>query len=65
VLSKNVELTLKVLRIELTTLASVTITVMFTEDNEWLKNSGFFAACCGAKNSSISGNFSPAQYSKT
>jgi hypothetical protein len=63
VLPKNIELTFEVLGVKCATLTYVPIPIMCPQNNERLKNSGFFAAGCWAEDSSIGGNFSPTQYS--
>jgi hypothetical protein len=62
VLSENIELTFKIGGVECTTMAEVAITVMGTQDDERLKNGGFFAACGGTQNAPISRNLSPTEH---
>jgi hypothetical protein len=62
VFSENIELTFEVGAVKRTTLAEVVVTVLGTQDDERLKNGGFFAACGRTQNTSISRNLSPPEH---
>jgi hypothetical protein len=60
-LTEDVELSLEMSCVESAALADITITVMGTEDDEWLVDGRFLAASSRAKNGAISWNLTPAE----
>jgi hypothetical protein len=62
VLSENIELTFKMGAVERTTLAKVVIAIVGAQDDERLKNGGFFATSSRTQNISIGGDLSPTKH---
>jgi hypothetical protein len=64
-LSKNIELTLKVCCIECSTLRGTTVAIVRSKHDEGLEDCGLLAAGSRAENGPIGRNFSPSEYAES